>query len=464
MKLNLYVLALLVFSFLSACQKAGQSITTEPVSPNKGTAQGPSDGGGGDTCNGKMIESYKVDITQLKEFKSYIEPLISKINVADSDQKNQSPFSLSAKIKNWYIIDCKLQDIPKERKGLYLETYQTALHTSREIFIDSNSYNTMALEEKAKLLLHEMIMSLYLIKYLSINDICKISESCSNDYSKVNNWKMFRPEPYRALNQEDHQKIRNVTAWIWLNKDNLSKENFYKILKNNDFDSRFDLSGSLTENTSQETQVDPQTIVRMLKKHQWSKSFPQFCNFDENTQISLSSCTTELVSDIRDYNYAENIKIKQLYIKIKLTRNSDQKVLEQEFTYPLTNESQKISLHISNFGKVVKAAVFSLFANWPNSPGVELKEGLKSQTLFMMLNMKNLDNPEIFQIMYQTYVWYSFEDIITEKDGIKSKETYGYLTLIPKESENLFIENELLFKIDSFTSNRTFIRSALVTP
>jgi hypothetical protein len=119
----------------------------------------PSDGGGGDTCNGKMIESYRVDITALEEYKTYIQPILNKLTVND-EKGESSPFDLSANLKNWYLIDCKLQDLPRERKGLYLETYQTAIHTSREIFIDSKSYNKMSPEEKSKLLLHEMIMGL----------------------------------------------------------------------------------------------------------------------------------------------------------------------------------------------------------------------------------------------------------------------------------------------------------------
>ena len=174
MKSNGLFIALITLLFLTACQKDNQSTVSSPAVV-KSTMQGPSDGGGGDTCNGKMIESFKIDISTLDEFKEFIQPILDKVTVKQEDKKNGTPFLLTPGFKNWYLIDCKLQDIPKERKGLYLETYQTAIHTSREIFIDSTSYNQMQKEEKAKLLLHEMIMSYYLMKYLSLQDICKMS-------------------------------------------------------------------------------------------------------------------------------------------------------------------------------------------------------------------------------------------------------------------------------------------------
>lgn len=423
--------------------------------------QGPSDGGGGDTCNGKMIESFRIDISSLDEFKEFIQPILDKTTAEQGDKNNGTPFLL--RLKNWYLIDCKLQDIPKERKGLYLETYQTAIHASREIFIDSNSYNKMEKEEKAKLLLHEMIMSYYLMKYLSLEDICKMSNTCTGDFAIVNKWKMFKPEIYRPLNEEDHQKIRNVTSWLWLQKDSLNPDNFSKILKNNDFDKRFELVSNSTNSESKETEVDVQTIQRMFKKYQWTNSFPRFCHFALETNLSSSACDSEIISDIRDYPISEGVKIKQLYMKIKITRVSDKKIFEQEFSYPLVNESQKIKLHMNKIGSVLSAAPFGLFGNWPTQFGVEAQEGHRSQMIFFMLNLSDKENPEIYQMIFQNYVWYSFKDEIVKKDNLTYKETYGYAALLKDESENIFIENELPFTFNPFLQNKVFIKSNVVT-
>lgn len=455
------ILPVLALFFLSACQQDRQSTPTG-IAETKNTMQGPSDGGGGDTCNGKMIESFKVDISTLDEFKEFIQPILDQTSAKQGDKKNGTPFLLTPRLKNWYLIDCRLQDIPKERKGLYLETYQTAVHTSREIFIDSSSYNQMVKEEKAKLLLHEMIMSYYLMKYLSLENICKMSNTCSGDFAIANKWKMFKPEIYRPLNDEDHQKIRNVTAWLWLQKDSLSPASFSQILKNNDFDRRFELDPGLENNESEEIEVDVQTLLRMFKKYQWTNSFPKFCQFNVETNLSSSNCHTEITSDIRDYPLSQSVKIKQLYLRIKITRDSDEKIFEQEFSYPLTSESQKIKLYMNKIGSVLSAAPLGLFGNWPTQLGINAEEGLKSQMIFFMLNLTDKENPEIYQMIFQNYVWYSFKDEIVKKDGLTYKETYGYPALLKDESEIVFVENELPFSFKSFLQSRVFIKLAPV--
>lgn len=459
MKTSQILLMLLTLSFLLGCQKDGQPDTSKV---HNNTVQGPSDSGGGDTCNGKLIESYKVDITTLPEFKTYLEPILEKLIVSPEDKKSSSPFGFSAKMKNWYIIDCKLKDIPAERKGLYVETYQTAIHTAREIFIDSSSYNSMAKEEQAKLILHEMVMAHYLLKYLTLEQICKMSNSCNSDFLKVSSWKMFRPEAYKPLNEEDHQKIRNVTAWLWSQKDGLSKENFATLLKNNDFDKRFPISSDLDENNSKEVQIQPEVLVRMFKKYQWTNAFPKFCQFNSVTNTSDSICDTTINSEIKDVKIADNFTLKHLSLKIKIIRNIDKKIFEQEFLYPLAGDKPFITLHMNKIGNVLNAAPFGITGNWPNQYGIELAEGLKSQMLFMFLNVSDLNNPEIYQMFYQTYVWYSFEDIFVERDGARYKDTYGYPSIIQSESEILFVENELPFLFNGgFFSGKTFLRSVL---
>lgn len=462
MRLNKILLAFLAAPFLAACQNNGQKAPASPVAGNV-VVWGPSDGGGGDTCNGKMIESYIVDITGLEEFKEFVQPILDKIVPPQADGKKRSPFHLTPHMKNWYIIECKLQNIPKERKGLYLETYQTAIHTSREIFIDSNSYNKMAKEEKAKLLLHEMIMSYYLMKYLSLDDLCKMASGCTGDYAVIGKWKMFRPQAYRPLNEEDHQKIRNVTSLLWLQRESASGESYAKILKNNDFDKRFDTADA-SEN-SKEIEVDIQVLLRMLKKYQWSNSFPKFCQFGSDTNVSSSNCKTDIIANIKEDKLAgSEVKVKQLYLKIKITRESDKQEFTKEFSYPLTSEHQKVKLYMNKIGPVLSAAPFPLFGNWPGYPGIEIQEGLKSQVLFFMLNLSDLANPEIYQILFHTYVWYSFADEIVEKDGATSVTTYGYPTLLPDESESVFIENELPFRFNSVLQNKVFIKFKQTTP
>ncbi len=460
---KLFITFIAVLS-LSACQKDRQGGSGSPLAGDgKNTMHGPSDGGGGDTCNGKMIESFKVDITSLDEFKEFIQPIMDKVAVKREDKKKEMPLLMAPFLKNWYLIDCKLQDIPKERKGLYLETYQAAIHTNREIFIDSTAYNSMAKEEKAKLLLHEIVMGYYLLKYLSLEEICKMANTCTGEYTIANKWKMFKPETYRPLSEEDHQKIRNITAWLWQQKSTLNADSFSTILKNNDFDKRFEFSSGSAASDSKEIEVDVHSLLRMFKKYQWSKAFPKFCQFSPETNVSSSICESEITADIRDYHVSAEIKIKQIHLKVKITRNSDKKVFEQDFSFPLVNEAQKVKLHITKIGSVLSAAPFALTSNWPTGFDVNLQEGLKSQMIFFMLNLSDKENPEMYQIIFQNYVWYSFSEEIVKKDGMTLKQIYGYPTLINEDSETIFVESELPFTFSSFLQKKVFIKATPVS-
>lgn len=432
-------MALGLLHILSACQMSGQD--SAPAAQNRAVVEGPSDGGGGDTCNGKMIESFRVDITALDEYKEFVQPILSKL-IPEGD-KATTPFMFSPSLKNWYIIECKLQDIPQSRKGLFLESYQTAIHTNREVYIDSVSYAAMPKEEKGKLLLHEMVMGYYLMKYLTMTEICKVTGSCSPQVTDVDKWKIFRPLPYQPLNSEDHQKIRAVTAWLWKQGDSLTLRNFTTMLERNDFDKRFSLTAQNGE--SEIRNVDPKILVRMLKKYQWTNSFPKFCDFDPETNVSRSTCQVKIDSDIRDLTL-DMVTLKQLYVKLTITRDRDNKVITQEFSYPLGDDNDgKIRLYTNPFGSILKATPISFTLGWPGMTTGPLVEGMQSSMLFMMLNFVDPENPEIYQIKNEKLVWYSFEKTTTEIDGKKYDQTYGYTSSIAEESQTLFMENELPF-------------------
>lgn len=457
---SLFTLTILLF--LSACHQSGRSASdgttvSTPGAPDTSvksddgggvSRSGPSDGGGGDTCNGKMIESYKVDINELEEFKNFVYPIFEKLGKGGE----VSPIFMAPHLKTWYIIDCKLQDIPKERKGLYLETYQTAIHTQREIFIESASYNKMEEIEKGKLLLHEIVMALYLLKYTSFKDMCKAMNTCQGNIDLMDRWTMFRPLPFKPLDDIDHQKIRYVTSWLIKEKDNLSLDKFKEILINNDFDRRFD---SMTRSSNSENvphvekkvEINVDDIVKMLKRYQYTQKFPENCQFDPTTGLSGSKCTTDISVTTDD---------KTLVIKLKIVRASDKKTFEHEFKMPIVDSNRKLSLSVSKYptvqGPVLSFTPMVLMANWPTMSPSEVEEGHQSQLLYIMMDSSNPKSPEVYQLVMQTLVWYSFEKEVKVENDYTTTIRYGYSALLEKESEALFVEKE-----QPYDTNRSFL-------
>lgn len=482
MSIRFSLLLCLVY-FLQGCQKGSQGVDTQvlqmpPPVNNQNAGQsngnentqnigpsfeGPNDSGGGDTCNGKLIESYKVQIENQPEFKEFILPIYTQIF-----KNNQGVFSFAygTTTKTWYIIDCELDKISKERKGLFLESYQSAIHTEREIFIDGIAYVKMALEEKAKLILHELVMSAYLLKYLSFEEICKRAGSCQGDYSSIARSKLYRQQPYKPLDSDDHQKIRKVVAWIWDNKEKIDIVLFKKILKDNDFDQRFDAFFSSDENQekseakkNEKIEISVSDLYRVLKRYQYSGGWPTYCQFDSKTLVSKSKCVTTSQVEYSTFMKTASNEIKMLNLDLNIVRESDGKVFHNTYNILLNDGDQTKMTLYSSFLYGHKVAPIAMLSDWPNFPGVNAKEGMRSNFLYLYLDITDLKKMTILQVIPQKYVWYSFEDIIKEKEGLKTKEVWGHKSLLGDESEDLFFEDELPFVLDSTINEGVFIKA-----
>ena len=194
----------------------------------------------------------------------------------------------------------------------------------------------------------------------------------------------------------------------------------------------------------------------MFKRFKWGKLFPTHCGFDSVTNLSQDKCAITMETEIRDLAIGSGV-LKQIYFKIKIVRESDKKVIEQEFSYPMQPDKMKITLYQTQMGAFLKAAPFALFANLPK----ENIEGSKSQMVMFNLNLEDRENPEIYQVMFNTKIWYAFEHEYKIENGLRYRTTYGYSTILAEESENVFIENELPFAFSFSPKTKEFINMVL---
>ncbi|RYZ77206.1 MAG: hypothetical protein EOP06_30575 [Proteobacteria bacterium] len=163
----------LALFFLLGCQA-----TLHPTD----RVQGTGDGGG---CNGVQnacYDSYAVDPTALDAYKEHLTSLMMKITQSafPTDDKTRDAFATIIQSKTWYLLPMKLKTLPKERLGLEFsddQTEQFAIQTSAEVWIDSNLFGQMNPKDQAQLLLHEVVMSVFLLKYKKFSDLCRIQPS-----------------------------------------------------------------------------------------------------------------------------------------------------------------------------------------------------------------------------------------------------------------------------------------------
>ncbi len=224
-------LAVLIVVSLIAC---GKNSPTKPggVSPNaNGSSPGGTiDGGGGNTLNDKMLESYIVNPEDLAGYE-LISPLLGALKKIMNYTDPNDPFEVTyysiIKIvldKSWYLIPTDIKSITNDKIGVPFNegTIQVAFQTFDAVWIDENAFNKMPLEEKAKLILHEIVMGLKILKFESDEKLFTAvgERPLKRDANEIVNLERLELN----INSTDVSQVRTVTRKLWNLKDNVSVE------------------------------------------------------------------------------------------------------------------------------------------------------------------------------------------------------------------------------------------------
>jgi hypothetical protein len=174
---------------------------------------GPGSSGGGNGYRGRPIESYITDITRLPEYRQHVEPAIAaiekKVPSLGRDLRNVANF------KNWYVLDVRLPNIPKDRLGVYFQTDQMALQSRKAVWIDSLLFRSTNMSDldRGTLIMHELVMG------VKLSSLFEKGVSCIEC----------------TLNGYEYETVRNLT-YILLNKqDQFSAQDIINILNEGNF-------------------------------------------------------------------------------------------------------------------------------------------------------------------------------------------------------------------------------------
>lgn len=266
--------------------------------------------GGGNGSQNKVYESNITPLIKLPIYNKYIKPRLDKLDVlmAQLGQRDEkSKFSTShilIGMKSWYFTDDTLKSIDKETLGVLFNednTQQIALNKKKEIWIDNKIFSKMKEQYQADLIIHEIVMNLYFIKYYSLYDICIIGkemglydESEKNNLTceQVKNIKYFQTKQSMVLKEDDYQNIRRVTSWFINDLMNASAEDLFNKLRYNDFDKRL-----ITKSDSKKDfKISGREIENLLLKLQLTDSFPENCKSsitNENLDCKISIKNTK---------------------------------------------------------------------------------------------------------------------------------------------------------------------------
>lgn len=386
------VLALSVLTFSVACtqgiratsakaiDKAAAPAGQNPLPSQQGpttnnSIDGTTDGGGGNSINGRMIESYIIAPEELPVVKQKLSAIIKMAFSSDDEEDNQvlQDGNMIFKFKTWYLVPMSLKHIQKKALGIEFaegQTEQVAIQTKSEVWINSLLFDKMTEEEQAKLILHEAVMTYYLTKFLSFEELCAAhdkmgSKSCSNSVlspeQRQNMSNFFKPEVERSLNAQDYNSIRYVTSWLWKNGLGETKKRFDQVALAAGFDKRFKNSEGVFEDKGIE--ISTEKLIQTLEKAKYHGDLTSQClGLSNNASFK---CEIQI-------SYKNEEERKELTI---LAKNLDTGEIVMTETFPLGNSVPLGSYSTLFSGRSASFVSPGLF-KWGNST-IDTKPGTR---------------------------------------------------------------------------------------
>lgn len=289
------------------------SVAAQPAAPGQPPqANGTGDSTGGNGINGKPFESYIQDVTTTAEWREWIAPIEAHLDSFASDEESKGALAKAARAQKWFFVPISLNQIPKNRLGVEFfqdPIQQLALQSRKEIWIDDTLYQKASSKDRALLVLHEISMFFYLLKFETFEEICRRAHQDCSHAGEAFDVPRFKPQDKRPLESFDYQNIRQVTAQLFDHYRELKSEKDYKLLLfSNHFDERLWGPGSYPRDPEQHlrlAEVEPKEIARWIRAQIRLGQVPRLLTRRyprsdlESAKISLSEGNpTELVIEV----------------------------------------------------------------------------------------------------------------------------------------------------------------------
>lgn len=245
---------------LAACQ--GHDVTKEQVIVRDQAHGGTDSTGGGNGINGKPLESYAVSVEANADYKTHIAPIIAQ--VVKKFPRFASDLIHIANDRRWYLVPVELDKIPYERIGVSFAVDQLALQSRAAVWIDDGLFKKMPDgEDRARLLLHELVMGIRLMEFQGGLNQClsgiaihrvpgysqkkysDLRDDCFRKFGGVDGVPGVSPRMSSGidvgngsgikLSAEDYDNIRDLTLMLWESKGDISALEVANFLKGKNF-------------------------------------------------------------------------------------------------------------------------------------------------------------------------------------------------------------------------------------
>lgn len=300
-------LALTLSLFLPACAQNGRSdghalpaqATSSPASPAP-AREGTVDGGGGAGIDGKPIESFERklrDKAVFPEFEQFIEPILADVAKL---YPNQDFFNLIVEHlisrRTWYVMPVELHKIGSENMGIPLSADQWAFQTTGAVWISSLHY-TGANIDKARILMHEILVGIKFLRHLSDFEQCQAIYG--RDFPSTCD-RRDREPLYKEvkLNARDYDDVRAVTNWLFENHAKMTGEQFAAAMHDHNFFSHmFDFYSRLPDPDGNVRKAEQLPRRTDALNRSIAKENKLYTDYDEVTHVAKSICKLKMTFD-----------------------------------------------------------------------------------------------------------------------------------------------------------------------
>lgn len=282
-----YNFSMIALTMTIAVACADRQHATKPTGMGPTASEGTTDGAGGNGINGKAYEAYIVDPQTLPAYKNILSKKIEAISKEwnrpilenNLSRKEDAFFNFMWKTKKWYLAPISLKTLNKKVIGVEFsveQTEQLAVQTEKEVWLDSREFEKMTEQEQARLLIHEYVMNLYLMRFSSVYDSClqasPFTETNCETREEVD--KRFPPEEKRDLNREDYANIRAMTDLIM---QDVPAKTIIDSFATKNFDKRYFVSMNPHNQNLQATEINPEDLVQALKNAAYTHRLDGAC-------------------------------------------------------------------------------------------------------------------------------------------------------------------------------------------
>lgn len=231
------------------------------------SAQGTGDSGGGNTFEGKPLESYLQDPEQLAATKNRIDPILKSLSA-----KNEALRALVAsglERKSWYFVPTRLPKLSDSVVGSVVGTDQAALQTLNQVWISSPIFDSMSETDQARLILHEMLMAVKILRFDSMYNQClalgESSEECSQLSRKIHG-------NVSDLTPLDYDNVRKAGAEIIQGYAKFTDADWEDLLASE----RFSFLSYTFRRKTQSKEVDVSDIVSWINSSRIRAAWPRY--------------------------------------------------------------------------------------------------------------------------------------------------------------------------------------------